>query len=129
VRSRSRRELRRRRPSLCGSFASVRLALAQDDDKVTVLTVSPLAVLFRIPAEHAMDAQFTLESRQILLLASVTQANSVEIRFTGLAARFERWTIAGQARAETAISLPPCGTARLSPDGSFLLCQGRPRSG
>ena len=36
-----------------------RYVLAQDDLQVTILAVEPFAILFRIPAEDATEAQFT----------------------------------------------------------------------
>jgi len=41
-----------------------RYLLAQDDRSVTILTVRPLAVSFRIPARGASPAHFTPDSRQ-----------------------------------------------------------------
>src|SRR5260370_41706924 len=47
-----------------------RYVLAQDHKTVTVLTVQPLAVLFRAPAQDATLADFTPDSQQILFATS-----------------------------------------------------------
>lgn len=53
-----------------------RYILAQDDSEIAVLTVEPLAVLFRIPARNATEAQFTPDSRQIIFVSGVTLVDS-----------------------------------------------------
>src|SRR5580658_7212855 len=52
-----------------------RYVLAQDNSEIAVLTVSPLAVRFRIPAELAGDAQFTPDSREVIFVGSLSRAD------------------------------------------------------
>ncbi len=100
-----------------------RYVLAQDESSVTVLTVQPFEVLFRIPAENALRAQFTADSQQIVLIASATRTTSQRILIVRSPPRVERWSVANQARVEsTELRLPPCDTQALSPDGRFLAC-------
>ena len=100
-----------------------RYILAQDESSVTVLTVQPFAVLFRIPAESALPAQFTPDSRQIVFVASATRTTSQRILIVRSPPRVERWSVANQARVEsTELCLPPCDTEALSPDGHVLAC-------
>ncbi len=100
-----------------------RYVLAQDESSVTVLTVQPFAVLFRIPAENALPAQFTPDSQQIVLIASATRTSSQRILIVRSPPRVERWRVANQARVEsTQVRLPPCGTQALSPDGHTVVC-------
>ena len=100
-----------------------RYVLAQDESSVTVLTVQPFAVLFRIPAENALPAQFTPDSQQIVLIASATRTSSQRILIVRSPPRVERWRVANQARVEsTQVRLPPCGTQALSPDGRTVVC-------
>jgi len=92
-----------------------RYVIAQDDKTITVLTLKPFSVLFRIPAEKATIADFTPDSRQVLFVSSLSASP----------ARVERWSVADGVRGgSTEISLPDCGTVGLSPDGSFLACAG-----
>ncbi len=46
-----------------------RYVLAQDDSGLTVLTVQPFAVLFRIPSENITYSGFTPDSQQVLFLS------------------------------------------------------------
>jgi hypothetical protein len=106
-----------------------RYVLAQDNSEIAVLTVSPLAVLFRIPAELAGDAQFTPDSQQIVFVRSLARADRQAIagRDRGLLIRsaphVERWKLAGGTRTEsTEIRGLSCATEQLSPDGRTLAC-------
>ena len=97
--------------------------IAQDDKTITVLTVKPFAVHFRIPAEDAAIADFTPDSRRVLFVRSRVYMDSRQMRISGSPARVERWSVADGARVgSTEISIPDCGTVGLSPDGSFLAC-------
>ena len=53
--------------------------LAQDVSEITILTVQPLAILFRIPAEQAEIAQFTPNSQQVVFVSSATRVDSQRI--------------------------------------------------
>jgi hypothetical protein len=86
-----------------------RYVLAQDDAEVTVLTVHPFAILFRIPTQNATDAQFTPDSREVVFVSSVSHV--------------EQWSIADHTRAALReVRLQTCGKERLSPDGRTLAC-------
>src|SRR5258706_9051203 len=50
-----------------------RYIVAQGSSEIIALTVQPLAVLFRAPAQDATVAEFTPDSRQILFVSSLTQ--------------------------------------------------------
>ena len=99
-----------------------RYILAQDASGITVLAVTPLAVLFRIPAEDATDVQFTRDSQSLVLLAGGTRVDPAEIKYSNSGARVERWSIADRAREMH--DLPPhaCAEQKLSPDGRVLVC-------
>ena len=100
-----------------------RYILAQDASKITLLTVTPLAVLFRIPVQDAIHAQFTPDSRSITFLRGGTRVDTVQIKLANAAARLEYWSIAGGSRADThELPTHECETEQLSPDGSFLAC-------
>jgi hypothetical protein len=49
-----------------------RYVLAQDDSRITVLTLQPFAVLFQAPGEKADTAQFTPDSRQVVFITSAS---------------------------------------------------------
>ncbi|HTQ55084.1 MAG TPA: hypothetical protein VMI94_11525 [Bryobacteraceae bacterium] len=110
--------LRQLRFSADGSYA-----LAQDETEVFVLTVHPLAVLFRIPAGNATDAQFTPDSRQIVFISATTRADPREIKLAPRKPRVERWSITRAARSSSVdLGGTPCDSERLSPDGKVLAC-------
>jgi hypothetical protein len=97
--------------------------LAQDDSEITILTVQPLSILFRIPAERAEVAQFTPDSGQVVFLRSALRVDCQEIVYAGSASHVERWDIANQTRLEsTTLPTLVCGTKELSPDGRVLAC-------
>jgi len=84
-----------------------RYILAETDGDITVLSVQPLAILLRIPGQNVQDAQFTPDSKQVVLIR-----NGFHV---------ERWTITNQSRmVEQAVPLNKCGTERLSPDGRYI---------
>jgi hypothetical protein len=100
-----------------------RYVLAQDDAEVTVLTVQPFAIAFRIPAENAIDAQFTPDSQQVVFVSSVTRASPQSIAYRNSVPHAERWSIAGKARVGyREIPMPPCGTEAMSRDGLVVAC-------
>ena len=81
--------------------------LAETETEITVLTVRPLAILFRIPGQDVRDAQFTPDSKEIVLIRGGFHV--------------ERWSIADRSRtSEKAVPLNKCGTERLSPDGRYI---------
>jgi len=99
-----------------------RFLLAQGDSGVTVLTVRPFAVVFRIPADDADLAQFTPDSRQIVFVSSVAK---LRLQSPTSPAHLERWNIADHTRvAFTDIPLHECEGKELSPDGRVLVCVG-----
>jgi len=100
-----------------------RYVLAQDDSEITILTVQPFAILFRIAAQNSTDAQFTPDSRQIVFVNSATRVDRLKITFVASPSQVERWSVVGQARVESAM-LPTleCRTQELSPDGTLLVC-------
>jgi hypothetical protein len=106
-----------------------RYVLAQDNSGIAVLTVSPLAVLLRIPAELAGDAQFTPDSHQIVFLKSLAPADhkpsvaGQRILLARSAPRVERWNVLDGTHVDSAeIKGLNCVTHELSPDGSILAC-------
>jgi hypothetical protein len=100
-----------------------RYMLAQDDSEITILTVQPFSILFRILAEKAEVAQFTPDSQQVVFLSSVIKVDSQKIAFKESAAHVERWSVVDKSRvASTALPMMVCGTEDLSPDGEMLVC-------
>ncbi len=97
-----------------------RYLLAQGDSGVTVLTVRPFAILFRIPADDADLAHFTPDSRQVVFVSSVAK---LRLQSPTSPAHLERWNIADHTRAAfTDIPLHECEGRELSPDGGVLAC-------
>ena len=97
--------------------------LALDASAITVLTVSPLAVLFRIPVENATQAQFTPDSQQVIFLSGGTRVNAAQIHLAKSGARLEYWSVPGHASVEShELPAHACAPELLSPDGRFLLC-------
>jgi hypothetical protein len=100
-----------------------RYLLGQNEFEVTVLTVQPLALLYRIPAENANLAQFTPDSRQIIFISNGPHVDSRQVVLASPSARVERWSVADRTRVETtAIPLQDCETEELSPDGRSVAC-------
>jgi len=84
-----------------------RYILAETDSDISILSVRPLAILFHIPGQNVQDAQFTPDSKQIVLIR-----NGFHV---------ERWSVAGRSRvSEQDVPLNKCGTERLSPDGRYI---------
>jgi hypothetical protein len=103
--------------------------LAQDNSGIAVLTVSPLAVLLRIPAELAGDAQFTPDSRQVIFLKSLARADRESIAagqrilLARSPPRAVRWNVLDGTHVDSAeIKGLNCATQQLSPDGNILAC-------
>ena len=85
-----------------------RYVLAQDDSRVTILAVDPLAVLLWAPAENAGSADFTPDSRDVMFVS---------------AGYLERWHISdGSHMARIPVTPGQCETETLSPDGRALAC-------
>jgi hypothetical protein len=116
-------------PIRTGSIRQVRFSpdgryiLVQSDSELAVLTVEPFAILFRVPAQYATDAQFTPDSTSVVFASSVARVDSQKIALPKSAAHVEQWSIADRTRVQST-KLPAliCGTEKLSPDGSLLAC-------
>jgi hypothetical protein len=90
---------------------------------VTVLTVQPFAVLFRLSAESASLAEFSPDSQQVLFVSSITNAEEDKLALARSTPQVERWSIAQRRRTlSTVIHLRPCETVELSPWGRTLGC-------
>jgi hypothetical protein len=100
-----------------------RLLLAQDDRGLTVLTVQPFSIRFRVPAENISFSGFTPDSRQALFLTFGGWVAAAHTVFAGPNAHLERWSVADRARVES-VEIPwnACASWELSPDGRFLAC-------
>lgn len=100
-----------------------RFALAQDELEISVMSVDPLKVLFRIPAAIATDVQFTPDSMDVVFVSSPTRVDSLQIHLAKDPARVERWSVDKHALVASSV-LPPlvCGTQMLSPDGGVFAC-------
>jgi hypothetical protein len=103
--------------------------LAQDASGIAILTVSPLAVLYRTPAEFADDAQFTPDSLQFIFVSSLARADRQPIAdgqrvlLVRSAPHVERWRVADGTRIRsTEIRGLSCETEQLSQDGRTLAC-------
>jgi hypothetical protein len=102
--------------------------LAQDDYEIAVLTVTPLAVLFRIH-ELAGDAHFTPDSNQIVFVVSLTRAGEPidsaagRVLLTRSAPRVERWELADATLVGSSeVKDLSYQTEALSADGNILAC-------
>jgi len=107
-----------------------RYMFAQDDAKITVLAARPFTILFRIPAGDVSDAQFTPDSKDIVLMrgqvptvqGSLETGSTQLVRLRG-ALYVERWSIAGHTRADVqGVPVNACYMKRLSPDGRYVAC-------
>lgn len=97
--------------------------LAQDNSHITVLTVDPLRVLFRVQADQAVLGRFTPDSREIVFVRSMPRVVEGQMPPAQGTPRVERWRLANCTRvASTAIPVLMCGTALLGPDGRTLAC-------
>ena len=97
--------------------------LAQDTEEITVLTVVPYAVRFRIPARDATLAQFTPDSSSLVFVRSATLASPDKIAVAHGTPHVERWSLA-EDKLAASIALPDsvCGTLVLAPDGRTYAC-------
>lgn len=84
--------------------------LAQDDFNVYVLTRDPFHYLFRIPVEDVEPAEFTPDSKSIVIWTR------------GL--HIEKWSIALEERTDVhEVVVPrPCIQSAVSPDGNDIAC-------
>jgi len=112
-----------------GSFRQLRFSpdgryvLAQDDVEITVLGVEHFAILFRIPAQYATDAQFTPDSGSVVFVGSAARVDSRKIALAKSAAHVEQWSIADRTRVRsTPLPAVVCGADKLSPDGGLRAC-------
>ena len=97
--------------------------LAQDDSEITVMTVRPFEILFRLPAENATFAQFTPDSKEVVFVSSITRVNDQQVVLSSRPAHVERWSVAGSTRTSfTDVPLHACDTVALSPDGRTVVC-------
>ncbi len=64
--------------------------LAQDDGEITVLTVRPFQILFRMPAENATLAQFTPDSTEVVFVSSVPRVEPLQVVLNPGPAHVER---------------------------------------
>lgn len=87
-----------------------RLALAQDDAGIVVLSRQPFAVLFRIDAPDAEPAHFTPDSSAVVL-------HTADLRV-------ERWRVASHELDDVHdfVRRERCMTSELSPDGTMIAC-------
>jgi len=87
-----------------------RYVLAQDEGSVTVIDKSSARVLFRIDAPEAHAAQFSLDSREVLLSDSKL--------------RIEHWSVpeGKRVRVKELLVYDGCNQTLLSPDGRTLVC-------
>jgi WD40 repeat protein len=90
-----------------------RYVLAQDDSNVFVLERQPLKPLFHFGAADATGAQFTPDSRSIVLLFDPKGAP-----------RVERWDVVTQKRTEVheIYVKGGCLRSKIAPDGKTLAC-------
>ena len=69
-----------------------RYVLAQDDFGITVLSVQPFAVLFRIPARDAEHAGFTADSKEVVFVNAASTLKADDFQASVLdKACLERW--------------------------------------
>lgn len=87
-----------------------RWVVAQDGAGVSVLSAEPLEMRFRIPIDGARPAQFTPDSRQVLVHTP--------------SQRIERWDLDSRQRVDVLemAGKQRCLASRLSPDGRLLGC-------
>ena len=82
------------------------------DSVITVLTVQPLAILFRVVVDNARFAGFTPDSKEVIFVSGEGDYSHVE-----------RWRVAdGTQVGSFKIATADCVTIGLAPDGRTLLC-------
>jgi len=93
--------------------ADGKYVLAQDESGIFVLSRKPLAVLFRIDAPEAKDAQFTPDSASVV--------------FYDRELRVQKWSLEAQEMTEAhELDAKRCWGSSLSPTGEVFAC-ARPR--
>lgn len=87
-----------------------RYILAQDSSMITVLTREPLAVLFRFEVEDAYPANFSSDSRTVIVFNENL--------------RVQKWSVAEQKLISIhEVAVPPgYWQTRISPDGNSVAC-------
>jgi hypothetical protein len=97
--------------------------LAESDEEITVLSVEPLAIKYRIPAVASTPAQFTPDSKEIVFLSSMPGADRNKLEVRHALAHVERWGVAdGKRSSFNELSLGDCETVALSPRGDSVSC-------
>jgi hypothetical protein len=108
--------LRQIRISPSGTYA-----IAQTESELIVLRVQPFSILFHVPAKQATLAQFTADSKNIVLVTSIAAASN-SAASAGMS-QLERWDVASGTRVSAApIDLGGCLNVVLSPDGGIFAC-------
>jgi hypothetical protein len=98
-----------------------RYVLAQDAARITILTVQPFKVLFRVPVHDARLAEFTPDSREFAFISGGIRRDRRQLAYSESPGHVERWSLSAQVReASTEIPLTNCPTLGLSPDGHTL---------
>jgi hypothetical protein len=88
-----------------------RYVLSQDLSGITVLTVRPFSVRFRVPVQESRFAGFTPDSQDLVFVSPEENEH------------VERWRVSDRTRVESVkISLEECESSGLSPDGRVLVC-------
>jgi WD40 repeat protein len=98
--------------------------LAESAEEITVLSVEPLAIKYRIPvAAASIPAQFTPDSKEIVFLSSMPGADRNKFQLRRDHPHVERWNVAdGKRSAFSELSLEDCETVALSPRGDSVSC-------
>lgn len=97
--------------------------LAQADAEITILSVEPFAIRFRISAPNSSLAQFTPDSKEVVFLSPIPSADRNKIGLEDSPAHVERWSLADGTRSAVAtVPLQDCETVALSPTGEALTC-------
>ena len=100
-----------------------RYILAQDGSAITVLTVQPLSILFRVPAANAALARFSPDSSEVLYVSGVPRTDAAQLALASSPARVERWNIADRSRTKSDdVALQGCETVELAPNGRTVVC-------
>jgi len=103
-----------------------RYILAQDSSEITILTVNPLAVLVRIPAENASNAHFTPDSNEVVFASSLLRPDSnpsrIRIAHCGYALT-PAWNVGrsqtGPAETRPRSGVPPVERSRCHPTAAL----------
>jgi hypothetical protein len=99
-----------------------RYVLAQDDSRITILTVQPFRVLFWVPAQNARLAEFTPDSREFAFITGGIRRSRQQLALSESPGHVKRWSVSAPVREEsTEVPLKNCPTLELSPDGHTLV--------